>query len=97
MNEKKVLNSVEAEIINFDTLRKIDDPLRDLLEEFSHLETEMDVDLDKINQSSKEYLCSDLTDEEMVCFFETRMDLLEESRKRLKFYLDEIETFLIHK
>jgi len=97
MNEKKVLNTVEAEVINFDTLRRIDDPLRDLLEEFAHLETEMDVDLDKINQSSKEYFCSDLTDEEMVCFFETRMDLLEESSKRLKFYLDEIETFLIHK
>jgi len=97
MNEKKAFNEVEAEILSFESMRKIDDPLRDLLEEFSHLETEMDVDLEKINQSSKEYFCSDLTDEEMVCFFETRIDLLEESRKRLKFYLDEIETFLIHK
>ncbi|OFZ20673.1 MAG: hypothetical protein A2202_05630 [Bdellovibrionales bacterium RIFOXYA1_FULL_36_14] len=97
MNEKKAFNEVEAEILSFETMRKIDDPLRDLLEEFAHLETEMDVDLEKINQSSKEYFCSDLNDEEMVCFFETRMDLLEESHKRLKFYLDEIETFLIHK
>ena len=71
----------EEKIVKFKSPVLLDDPLEELLNEFSHLEDEMP-------QSDHLELRSDHED-----YLFQQIELLEEAYRRMKYYIDEIEMF----
>jgi len=73
----------------------LDDPLSDLLNEFSHLE-DHDFPEDYLFGAEEEQTDDDLllSQLDLVVAIERKIKSIHEMNKRLRFYLDEVETFI---
>ena len=77
----------------------MDDPLEELLNEFSNLEEDLEEEFEEVRADvyNLAEIFNTSEDEDVVEFMDEQMEVLQDSTQRIRFYLDEIESFIPRK
>ena len=103
MKKRRSNNNQPSAVLEFREFRPydhIDDPVEELINEFNDLENDLQDEYEKASKKASE-LYDEVIEpedcEDLVEYVDDQLSVLQESTRRLKFYLDEIEIFISDK